>query len=84
MTPAFRPSLCIWASKASVVGVLPAPPTIQLPTTITGTGRDWLRSARLGSVMGAIKIEQQGAQNHRISREAVAQRYELAYGSAPW
>ena len=47
-------------------------------------GWDWLRSARLGSVMGAIKIEQQGAQNHPISREAVARRYERAYGSAAW
>jgi adenosine kinase len=47
-------------------------------------GWDWLRSARLGSVMGAIKIEQQGAQNHRISREAVARRYEQAYGSVAW
>ncbi len=47
-------------------------------------GWDWLRCARLGSVMGAIKIEQQGAQNHQISREEVARRHEAAYSSRPW
>jgi len=47
-------------------------------------GWDWVRAARLGSVMGAIKIEQQGAQNHRISRDEVARRHEQAYAVRPW
>ena len=47
-------------------------------------GWDWLRSAQLGSVMGAIKIEQQGPQNHAPTREAIADRFAAAYGEKPW
>jgi adenosine kinase len=47
-------------------------------------GLDWAASARLGSVMGAIKIEHPGPQNHRVDPESVAIRYRDAYGSAPW
>jgi len=47
-------------------------------------GWSWLDSARLGSVMGALKIEQQGAQNHHVDREAVATRFAQAYGNRPW
>jgi adenosine kinase len=47
-------------------------------------GWDWIRSAQLGSVMGAVKIEHQGAQNHPVDRAAVAQRYAQAYGTLPW
>ena len=47
-------------------------------------GWDWLRSARLGSVMGAIKIEHQGPQNHAPTREAIAERFAGAYGEKPW
>jgi adenosine kinase len=47
-------------------------------------GWDWIRAARLGSVMGAIKIESQGAQNHQISRAGVAARHEQAFGVRPW
>jgi adenosine kinase len=32
---------------------------------------DWVRSARLASVMGSIKIAHRGGQNHRPSREAI-------------
>jgi adenosine kinase len=48
------------------------------------SGWDWLASARLGSVMGAVKIEHAGAQNHPIDREAIARRYLQAYGNRPW
>jgi len=48
------------------------------------SGWDWLASARLGSVMGAIKIEHAGAQNHPVDRESIARRYEQAYGARPW
>jgi len=43
-----------------------------------------LASARLGSVMGAVKIEYAGAQNHPVDRESIARRYEHAYGARPW
>jgi adenosine kinase len=47
-------------------------------------GWDWVQAARLGSVMGAVKIEQQGGQNHRVDRDAVADRFALTYGARPW
>ena len=47
-------------------------------------GASWVDAARLGSVMGAIKIEHQGAQNHRVDRDEVARRFAQAYGRAPW
>lgn len=47
-------------------------------------GMDWVAAARLGSVMGALKIEHAGAQNHRIDRAEVASRYRETYGSSPW
>lgn len=47
-------------------------------------GWDWSRCAMLGSVMGAIKIESQGPQNHAPDRAAIAARFESAYGSVPW
>ncbi|MGE0801485.1 MAG: carbohydrate kinase family protein [Lautropia sp.] len=47
-------------------------------------GWAWAQAARLGSVMGAIKIESQGPQNHAADRAAIAQRFAAAYGHAPW
>ena len=47
-------------------------------------GWSWLDAARLGSVMGALKIEHQGAQSHAVDRDAVAQRYESRWGARPW
>ena len=47
-------------------------------------GWDWERACRLGSVMGAIKIESQGAQNHAIDRAQVAERHARAFGIRPW
>jgi adenosine kinase len=43
-------------------------------------GHDWIRAAKLGAVMGAIKIEHAGPQNHSPSPESVASRYEAAWG----
>jgi adenosine kinase len=48
------------------------------------TGSGWLQAARLGSVLGAIKIESAGPQNHRFTREQVAQRFDRTYGQPPW
>jgi adenosine kinase len=47
-------------------------------------GRSWAVAARLGSVMGAIKIEHAGPQNHAIDRDEVARRYRAAYGESVW
>lgn len=47
-------------------------------------GRSWADAARLGSVMGAIKIEHAGAQNHRPDRDEIARRHREAYGTLPW
>jgi len=47
-------------------------------------GWNWRDAARLGTVMGAIKIEHRGGQNHPVDREEVARRFEQAYGSAAW
>lgn len=47
-------------------------------------GWSWIEAARLGSVMGAIKIESQGAQNHTPDRDTIAARFAQAYGERPW
>jgi adenosine kinase len=47
-------------------------------------GLGWSVAARLGSVMGAIKIEHPGPQNHVVDRDAVSARYRDAYGTSPW
>ncbi len=44
-------------------------------------GADWLAAAQLGSVMGAVKIEHPGAQNHRPTKQNIAERFEAAYGA---
>jgi adenosine kinase len=43
-------------------------------------GLDWETSGQLASVMGAIKIEQRGGQNHRPTREVIAARLSAAFG----
>ncbi|MBV8666451.1 MAG: carbohydrate kinase family protein [Burkholderiaceae bacterium] len=45
-------------------------------------GLDWPTTGRLASLMGALKIEHQGAQNHRPSRDEIAQRFQQAFGYA--
>jgi adenosine kinase len=45
-------------------------------------GWDWITSARLGSVIGAIKIEHSGPQNHRLVRDEISARYQSTYGEA--
>ena len=47
-------------------------------------GWGWLDSARLGSVLGATKIEHAGAQNHPVDREQIAARFAQTYGRSPW
>jgi adenosine kinase len=40
----------------------------------------WERTGRLASLMGAVKIESHGTQNHRPTREALAARYAESFG----
>jgi adenosine kinase len=47
-------------------------------------GFDLPVAARLASVLGSIKIGSRGGQNHRYSRDEVAERYRENYGSRPW
>jgi adenosine kinase len=41
---------------------------------------DWPTTGRLASLMGAIKIAQQGGQNHAPSRAEIEQRFQQAFG----
>jgi adenosine kinase len=43
-------------------------------------GYDWETTGQLASVMGAIKIEHRGGQNHRPSRAQISQRLNAAFG----
>ncbi len=43
-------------------------------------GWSWEDSARLASVMGGMKIEQQGGQNHAVTQQAVAHRLKSNFG----
>jgi adenosine kinase len=47
-------------------------------------GWDWPSIGRLGSVMGAIKIAQRGAQNHTPSRADIEAQFRRAFGYSPW
>ena len=43
-------------------------------------GMDWMTIGRLASLMGALKIESQGGQNHAPTLEAIEQRFEKEFG----
>jgi adenosine kinase len=43
-------------------------------------GMDWATTGRLSSLMGAIKIAHQGAQNHAPSRAEIEDRFHKAFG----
>jgi adenosine kinase len=47
-------------------------------------GFDWPTTGKLASLLGAIKIAYRGGQNHRFTRDEIAQRYCDAYGSHIW
>ena len=44
-------------------------------------GANWPDAVQLGTVLGAIKVEQVGGQNHRIDREDLRQRWSAHFGS---
>ena len=45
-------------------------------------GLDWESTGRIAAVMGAIKIESRGTQNHRVTREQIARRLAESFGEA--
>ena len=47
-------------------------------------GWDWVRTGRLASTLGALKIGSRGGQNLDVSRETVAALYRASYRDDPW
>jgi adenosine kinase len=43
-------------------------------------GMDWDTTGRIGALLGALKIEHPGTQNHRFEREEFEQRFEENFG----
>lgn len=43
-------------------------------------GMDWATTGRIAALMGAIKIEQAGTQNHSFGRDAFEYRFKEAFG----
>jgi adenosine kinase len=43
---------------------------------------DWKAAGQLASVMGSIKIASRGGQNHRPSKQEIAERYQKAFGES--
>jgi len=43
-------------------------------------GADWETTGRIASLMGALKIESPGTQNHRLDKEQFRQRFRQAFG----
>jgi adenosine kinase len=47
-------------------------------------GWDWPTTGRLGSLLGALKVAQRGAQNHAHDRQAIEHGFRRAFGYSPW
>jgi adenosine kinase len=47
-------------------------------------GWDWQKTGQLASLMGSIKIAHRGAQNHKLNRDEIAQRYQQAFRTQLW
>ena len=43
-------------------------------------GMDWETTGRIASLMGAIKIEQEGTQNHKFTPQEFAERFKESFG----
>ena len=48
------------------------------------SGMDWPLIGRLASLLGALKIASRGGQNHRFSRDEIADRFRENFGTNPW
>jgi adenosine kinase len=46
-------------------------------------GMDWETTGRVAALMGAIKIEQHGTQNHGFEADGFADRFKQNFGYAP-
>ena len=46
-------------------------------------GMDWETTGRLGALMGAVKIEHPGTQNHRFTRDEFQARFRDTFGYSP-
>ena len=46
-------------------------------------GADWETTGRIASLMGAIKIETAGTQNHSVDAESFARRFREQFGFEP-
>ena len=47
-------------------------------------GWDWPSTGRLGALVGSIKIERRGAQNHEFTTQELKDRFRLEFGYSPW
>jgi len=47
-------------------------------------GWDWHKTGRLASLLGALKIARRGGQNHKFTREELAERYRAAFNADLW
>jgi len=47
-------------------------------------GWDWEKTGRLASLMGSIKIAHRGGQNHKLTRDNIAERYSAAFDDTLW
>ena len=45
-------------------------------------GLDWEITGRLASLLGSIKISHRGPQNHKFTRDAIAEQFSEAFGMA--
>jgi adenosine kinase len=45
-----------------------------------GKGWNWEKTGRLASLMGSIKIAHRGGQNHKTTRDQIAERFQRAFG----
>jgi adenosine kinase len=45
---------------------------------------DWEKTGRLAALLGTLKIASQGGQNHAVERDAIAGRYQEAFGGHLW
>jgi adenosine kinase len=43
-------------------------------------GLDWETTGRIASLMGSLKIEHHGTQNHRFTRPEFAARFHAEFG----
>jgi len=47
-------------------------------------GWDWPSTGRLGALMGSIKIEHRGAQNHQSTSQEITERFKREFSYSPW